>query len=50
MTNFGKYVKAMIEAYATQPGKPYNLSDDAALRIEKKLLELAKEELNHFNS
>ena len=46
MTALGEYIKALIECYATQPGRPYTLPDESALKIEKKVLELAKKELN----
>ena len=45
LTAFEHYIKSVIEAYGTQPGKPLDLSDDTVKRISSKLLALAKPEL-----
>lgn len=45
LTAFEYYIKAVIEAYGTQPGKPLDLPDDSVKRISQKLLTLAKPEL-----
>ena len=45
LTAFEHYIKSVIEAYGTQPGKPLDLPDDTVKRISQKLLALAKPEL-----
>lgn len=45
LTTFEHYVKAVIEAYGTQPGKPLDIPDSCTKQLCKKLLELARIEL-----
>lgn len=45
LTAFERYIKAVIEAYGTQPGKPLDIPDACVKQLCKKLLVLAKPEL-----
>lgn len=49
LTEFDKYIKALLEAFGTQEGKPCNLTNDSIKRESKKLLELARKEISKYN-
>lgn len=45
LTEFGKYVKSVIECYATTNGNKYEMPFETAKRLEEKLLLLAEKEI-----
>ena len=46
LTDFEKYLKSVIEAYTTTEGHSYNMPEDSVRKLSKKLLDIAKEEIN----
>ena len=46
LTDFEKYLKSVIEAYATTEGHSYNMPEDSVRKLSKKLLDIAKAEIN----
>lgn len=46
LTDFEKYLKSVIEAYATTEGHSYNIPEDSVHKLSKKLLDIAKAEIN----
>ena len=46
LTDFEKYLKSVIEAYGTTEGHSYNMPEDSVRKLSKKLLDIAKAEIN----
>ena len=46
LTDFEKYLKSVIETYATTEGHSYNMPEDSVRKLSKKLLDIAKAEIN----